>query len=85
MTFDKRIPIYFLLSVIGAIGFAWWQVELSQAELVNDPSAMAWIGFLPFFVSIFWAYSVVVVCVVAIVVETLIWIVPRVLKADRTL
>ena len=72
--FSDRLYWYILLMVACA-GFHFGQVIIESSKMyVNDKSAFAWIGFLPFILPIFLMYGFVEATIVAAVVESVIGI-----------
>jgi hypothetical protein len=67
-----RFVCYFASILLIAIGSIFSAILQSVAS--DDPSAGAWIGFLPFFLPLFLAHGAVIVVPAALVVEAVLLI-----------
>jgi hypothetical protein len=68
------------------IGTTAWitysEIARSQANMVNDPSSMAWVGFLPFILPFFLLQAFVYVAPVAAITE--LWLLLCRYRRDRS-
>jgi hypothetical protein len=75
-----RFVCYFAATVLIAVGSIFSAVLQSAAS--DDPSAGAWIGFLPFFFPLFLAHGAVIVVPAALIIEAVLMI-RRVIKQRK--
>lgn len=64
-----RLLGYVLLSFAGAVFIIYLAIRQTYVDLETDPSAGAWMGFLPFLVPFFWYEALKYVGIFAAVVE----------------
>lgn len=69
MTYGKRVACYVLLSFVVTAGFIGWQIHLANDAVQDDPSARAWMAFLPFLLPYFYAYGLAYTTAGAAVIE----------------
>lgn len=74
MKMKMRILCYATAIVIGTIVIAYLAVASSRANMENDPSSMAWTGFLPFLLPLFAVQASIFVMPVAIITEAAVWL-----------
>jgi hypothetical protein len=67
MNFSARFVAYSIAWLLIAVGSVAFSIAKSIAS--NDPSAGAWIGFLPLILPIFLAHAAVLVAPVAVGIE----------------
>jgi len=67
MNFSARFVAYSIAWLLIAVGSVAFSIAKSVAS--NDPSAGAWIGFLPLIFPIFLAHTAVLVAPVAVGIE----------------
>lgn len=69
----SRFLCWGLSWVVFSVYLVWQAIAMSQANLENDPSSGAWIGFLPFILPLFFLEAGKWLLPVAVVTETVMW------------
>lgn len=69
MKIEYRLAAYLAAFIGLTVYVTWSMIAESKAMLPKDPSAMAWVGFLPFMIPIFMLQAAIYVGPVAAVVE----------------
>lgn len=73
-----RLLLYLLITIGGAIGVCAAIVLDSRDQMASDPSAMAWVGFLPFLFPIFVLKSALVTTPVYLAIELFLFVRKRI-------
>lgn len=68
-----RLSYYLLFWLIASATITGLAVLSSKLNMENDPSSMAWVGFLPFIFPLFMAQALIGVIPVIIVIETILF------------
>lgn len=74
---SKRILCWGLSWVTFSIYLIWQAIAMSKANLENDPSSGAWIGFLPFIFPLFFLEAGKWLLPVATSTEVIFWLYDR--------
>lgn len=69
----QRVAIYMLTWFAATVGYTVWLIADSKANLVNDPSSMAWVAFLPYIFPMFFINTGIVMLPLAGAVEIFVW------------
>lgn len=77
MNYGKRIACYFVVSLVATVLLIGWQVHLANIAVQEDPSARAWIGFLPLLLPWFYAYGLAYTTAGAVVIEIVLFVLRR--------
>jgi hypothetical protein len=72
-----RLLLWPLLITALTAWLIYSAIAESQANMINDKSSMAWVGFLPFIAPLFLLEAAIYVVPIAIVVELACWLLKR--------
>lgn len=65
----RWLGVWVLLTVV----LIWMTVAESQRHLPIDPSSMAWVGFLPFLLPLFFLQTAIYLAPCIVIVEIVLW------------
>lgn len=74
---DYRCVIYILLIIITTVILIYKQIRESNEMIKTDPSAKAWLGFLPYLIPFFLTLAAIRIVPIAIIIEIIIYFIKR--------